>query len=69
MPAARSLLPLSLDPVPITPGIPITPPAPPGAMALKRLISIFYLRFGSDEGDGKTPSFREGMKSSRIVMY
>jgi hypothetical protein len=28
-----------------------------------------YLPFGSDEGDGKTPSFREGMKSSLIVMY
>jgi hypothetical protein len=28
-----------------------------------------YLPFGSDEGDGKTPSFREGMKSSLIVMF
>ena len=29
----------------------------------------FFLPFGCDEGDGKTPSFREGMKSSLIVMY
>ena len=28
-----------------------------------------YLPFGSDEGDGKTPSFREGIKSPLIVMF
>jgi hypothetical protein len=26
-----------------------------------------YLPFGSDEGDGKTPSFRWGMESSLII--
>ena len=29
----------------------------------------FYLPFGSDEGDGKTPPFMTGMASSLIVKY
>ena len=33
------------------------------------LCGWFYLPFGSDEGDGKTPPFRTGMESSLIVMY
>jgi C4-type Zn-finger protein len=32
-------------------------------------VSRVYLPSGSDEGGGKTPHFREGMKSSLIVMY